>query len=75
MGGGRLTQFTPFKLIRVLQRLGFVIKRQTGSHIILRHPISKRMVVIPYHARELKRGLLLGIIKQAGLVPDDLMNL
>ena len=40
----------------------------SGSHIILKHPsqASKR-VVLPYHNKDLKRGTLQGILKQAGL--------
>lgn len=49
---------------RALQRLGFVIQRQTGSHLILRR--ESRTVVVPRH-KPLKPGTLKGIIEQAGL--------
>jgi predicted RNA binding protein YcfA (HicA-like mRNA interferase family) len=47
---------------RALQRLGFVIRRQTGSHLILRR--EGRTVVVPQH-KPLKPGTLKGILEQA----------
>lgn len=52
---------------RVLQRLGFVVQRQTGSHLILRR--EGRTVVVPQH-KPLKPGTLKGILEQAA-VPLD----
>jgi predicted RNA binding protein YcfA (HicA-like mRNA interferase family) len=49
---------------RALQRLGFVVQRQTGSHLILRK--DNRTVVVPQH-KPLKPGTLKGVIEQAGL--------
>jgi predicted RNA binding protein YcfA (HicA-like mRNA interferase family) len=50
-----------------------VERRQSGSHVVLRHP-DGREVVVPNHTRELKRPTLLGIIRQAGLTPDTLQD-
>jgi len=55
-------------------RAGFVIDHQTGSHVVLRHPDGRR-AVIAIHARELKRGTLHGIIKQAGYTVDEFIEL
>jgi predicted RNA binding protein YcfA (HicA-like mRNA interferase family) len=49
---------------RALQRLGFVVQRQTGSHLILHK--ENRNVVVPQH-KPLKPGTLKGVIEQAGL--------
>lgn len=68
----RLPQVTPHELIRALERLGFVIRRKTGSHSILRHPETKRIAVVPLHARDIKHGLLFGILKQAGITKEQL---
>ena len=40
----------PREVLRVLMRIGFEEKRQTGSHRILRHP-DGRQVVVPMHPR------------------------
>ncbi len=63
----RLPQVRPKELIRVLERLGFVLRRQTGSHAIFRHPETKNIAVVPMHPGDIKRGLLRGILKQAGI--------
>jgi predicted RNA binding protein YcfA (HicA-like mRNA interferase family) len=47
---------------RALQRLGFAVQRQTGSHLILRR--EGRTVVVPQH-KPLKPGTLKGILAQA----------
>jgi len=64
---GRLPQVRPKQLIRVLQRMGFILRRQTGSHAIFRHPETKAIAVVPIHPKDIKRGLLYGILKQAGI--------
>jgi predicted RNA binding protein YcfA (HicA-like mRNA interferase family) len=51
-----------------LERLGFSVVRQRGSHIILRRGSSG--CVVPNH-RELKTGTLSGILKQAGVSADE----
>ena len=44
---------------RALQRMGFVVQRQTGSHLILRR--EGRTVVVPQH-KPLKPGTLKGVL-------------
>lgn len=60
--------------VRALQRAGFYLKRQHGSHMILRrdHPFAQ--TVVPDH-RELDRGTLRAIIRQSGLGVDEFMRL
>jgi predicted RNA binding protein YcfA (HicA-like mRNA interferase family) len=57
----------------MLRANGFEVARITGSHYILKHPARPGVrIVLPWHGKELKRGTLLSILKQAGLNPDDL---
>ena len=72
--GDRLPQLKPQQLLRALERLGFLVRRQTGSHIILRHPVSRRIAVVPNHTQDLKRGLLFGILKMADIPPEELLK-
>lgn len=65
----------PNKVVKALKRAGFVKARQTGSHLILWHPQTKRIVSIPIHSRTLKKGLLSGIIKQANLTLEEFFEL
>ena len=54
--------------VRALERLGFAVTRQRGSHLVLRRGSSG--CVVPNH-RELKIGTLTGILKQAGVSVEE----
>lgn len=59
--------------VKALVRLGFRLRRQTGSHIVLRREAPPRWtVVVPNHA-ELDRGTLKSILEQAHLRLDELV--
>jgi predicted RNA binding protein YcfA (HicA-like mRNA interferase family) len=58
-------------VVRTLERLGFVITRQRGSHIMMRRGSSG--CVVPNH-RELKLGTLNGLLKQAGISPKEFID-
>ena len=54
---------TAREVAKILERLGFVFKRQKGSHMFFEHP-DGRTTVIPNHPSEkIDRGLLNKIIK------------
>jgi len=57
--------------IRAFEKVGYSVDHQTGSHIILRHhhPPHRRLTV-PNH-RELARGALRSLIRQAGLTVNE----
>jgi predicted RNA binding protein YcfA (HicA-like mRNA interferase family) len=66
----------PRQLIRALERAGFFVHHIRGSHHYLRHPDKPGILVtVPYHSRDLKRGTLRAILRQAGLTPDQLRDL
>jgi predicted RNA binding protein YcfA (HicA-like mRNA interferase family) len=65
----RLGSVKPREFVRKLKRAGFVVDHQTGSHVVLYHSSGVRLVV-PIHAREMKRGLLAALLKQAGLTAE-----
>jgi len=71
----RLPNVTPRQVIAALQKTGFEIDHQTGSHVILYRPVDTRRVVVPYHNRDLGRGLTLRIIKSADLTRDEFIKL
>jgi len=51
------------EVIRILNKLGFELKRQEGSHMFFEHP-DGRTTVIPNHGGEdIDRGLLNKIVK------------
>ena len=63
-------------VIKILKKIGFEEKRQKGSHIILVKEIanSKKAVVVPNH-KEIDKGTLLEIIRQAGLTREEFLKL
>lgn len=59
------------RLIKILVRKGFSIKRQTGSHVVLQK--GEAVFSVPLHD-ELKKGTLKAILNQSGLSTDDLLD-
>jgi predicted RNA binding protein YcfA (HicA-like mRNA interferase family) len=57
-----LPQIKPNKLIKLIQKHGFIIVRQSGSHVILKHS-DGRYTTVPYHNKPIGKGLLRKIIK------------
>ena len=68
----RLPAVTPKHLISILQRRGFVRVHQSGSHAIFRHPDGRRTTVAVHADRDLGRGPLRQIIRDADLTVEDL---
>jgi len=70
--GRKLPRMSGTEAIRVLKRLGFSQVRQRGSHVVLRKSTSEGSFgcVVPVH-KELALGTLRGILKQAGISPED----
>lgn len=71
----RLPTVKPYQLVQALERAGFEIDHQTGSHVVLWRASDNRRVVVPWHDRDLGRGLTLRIIKSAGLTRDQFIQL
>ena len=71
----RLPTVTPRRLVEALEKVGFEIDHQTGSHVVLRRASDGARVVVPWHNRDLGRGLTLRIIKSAGLTRDEFEQL
>jgi predicted RNA binding protein YcfA (HicA-like mRNA interferase family) len=62
------------QLIKALERVGWEQVRHRGSHVRLKHPERSLFLVVPLH-RELKRGTLNGILRDAALGRDELRKL
>ena len=67
----KLPQVSGAELVRALIKLGFTVRRQHGSHIILRRDDPFAQTVVPDH-RQLDRGTLRSILRQSGIAPEDL---
>ena len=58
-------------VVKALERLGFELIRQRGSHVIMQR--KSVGCVVPLH-KEVKTGTLAGIIRQAGLTQDEFLG-
>jgi predicted RNA binding protein YcfA (HicA-like mRNA interferase family) len=56
------------KMVKILARQGFEIRRQTSSHIVVQK--EWRVFAIPHH-KELKKGTLMAILKQADITVEE----
>ena len=64
----RLPRIGSRECLAALQKVGFVVVRQRGSHIVLRRGASG--CVVPNH-KEIRPGTLSGILKQAGVSVEE----
>ena len=71
----KLPRVTARNMVAALKRAGFVERRQTGSHLILRHQGTRRMTVVPQHTGTMGAHLTRSILRQAGLTANDLRQL
>ena len=71
----RLPTLHARKIIQALEQAGFVFDRQTGSHFILRNPITRRTTCVPKHGKDVKRNLMKEILQQAGLTEEEFRKL
>lgn len=70
-----MASFKPREVVSVLKKLGFAEKRQTGSHLIMYHPTKKTIIPVPVHTKDIKKGLMSSIIKQAGSIEEEFLEL
>jgi predicted RNA binding protein YcfA (HicA-like mRNA interferase family) len=68
------TDLSGKELVSVLQRVGFIVNRQRGSHIILKRADPYARVVVPDHKR-IRPGTLRQILNEAGITVERLLEL
>jgi len=66
----KLPQVSGRDCARALGKKGFYLRRQEGSHMILRRDNPFAQVVVPDH-KDLDRGTLRAIVRQSGLSVDE----
>jgi predicted RNA binding protein YcfA (HicA-like mRNA interferase family) len=71
----KLPRLSGGQAVRARERLGFRVVRQRGSHVVLKKSAAGREVgcVVPLH-RELAAGTLRGILRQAGVTSEELIE-
>ena len=69
----KLPAVRPREVIRFLEQNGFVLDHASGSHFIFYHPVSRRRAVVPKHHRDIPKGTLLSLLREAGFTRDDII--
>lgn len=69
----RLQKISGDEFVKAVRKAGSDWDQTQGSHMILLHPTGRRLSV-PRH-RELGRGLLRSLIRDAGITPNDFLRL
>ena len=57
---------SPKEMLKLLKENGFEEVSQNGSHIKLKCEETGRTVIVPYHSKDLKKGIGAGNIKTGG---------
>ena len=70
----KLPRISGRECVKALEKGGFYWKRQESTHIILRRDVPFSQLVVPDH-KELDRGTLRAIIRQAQMSVDEFLRL
>jgi len=68
----KLPTVKPRVAIRFLEQNGFVLDHVSGSHFIFYDAVSRRRAVVPRHNRDLPKGTLIALWREAGFTRDEL---
>lgn len=75
MTSPKLPALKPREVIKALEKAGFYVHRQKGSHVHLKHKDTPKLrVTIPYHSGDLQKKTLTSIIKQTGLSLEEFLS-
>ena len=70
----KLPSFNARQVISILKGHGFALDRQSGSHAVFIHPDGRRTTVPIHGKRDLGKGILHQIMKDADLTLEDMMK-
>ncbi len=71
----KLRPTKPEEVVRVLERLGFVRIRQSGSHAVFHHP-DGRWATVPFHrGKDVAKGTLRKILRDAKITVEEFIKL
>jgi predicted RNA binding protein YcfA (HicA-like mRNA interferase family) len=70
----KLPPVKPSIVIQFLERNGSVLDHTSGSHFLFYHPVSRRRAVVPRHNRDMAKGTLTALLREAGFTRDELVR-
>ncbi|MCP9469906.1 MAG: type II toxin-antitoxin system HicA family toxin [Nitrospira sp.] len=71
----KLPRMTAAEVIRALERTGFTLSRQSGSHKIFKNPQGRRVTVAYHPGTILHPKILKTILRDADLTVEHLLDL
>jgi predicted RNA binding protein YcfA (HicA-like mRNA interferase family) len=70
----KLPGVKPRRVIQFLEKNGFILDHTSGSHFIFYNPVSRRRAVVPQHNRDLPKGTLASLLREAGFTREELIG-
>ena len=71
----KLPSLTGKEVVSLLKKVGFIVERQRGSHVFLKHD-DGRATVVPIHSGEIiGPGLLSKILRDVEMAKDELLKI
>lgn len=70
----KLPAVKPRDIVKFLERNGFVLDHISGSHYVYYHASSKRRAVVPQHNRDIPKGTLISLLREAGFTREALVT-
>ena len=70
----KLPTLTPKQLLKQLNKIGFVKDHTTGSHIVMYHSKTNRRAVVPMQLKDIPKGTLNSLLKEAGIPREEILK-
>ncbi len=70
----KLPILTPKELIKKLQKIGFIQDHSSGSHVIMYNPKTNKRAVVALHLKNIPKGTLNSLLKEAGITREEIIK-
>ncbi len=70
----KLRAVKPRQIIRFREQNGFVLDHTSGSHFIFFNSVSRRRAAVPQHNRDMPKGTLMSLLREAGFTREELID-
>jgi predicted RNA binding protein YcfA (HicA-like mRNA interferase family) len=71
----KLPNLNSKQLIKILERKGYTFNHATGSHYFYKNLTNKKIAVVPFHNKDIGKGLLNSILKDADISREEVISL
>ena len=71
----KLPAVRPQEVVRALEKAGWKVHRRRGSHVSMHKEGVAYVITVPLHRRDMSKGTLRDIIKDAGITVQEFLKL